>query len=121
MKLKLDVQSNQGKRMASQREISEHLCLESVIRGRHVYKCAWSPRVREQPVLRHEEDNCHDVRAVTIIKDNTVVGHMPFETAKTIWFFLRWGGSGVCEVAGRRMKGIGLEIQYVYTLSGPTS
>ena len=58
--------------MASQGANSESLCLESVIRGHHVYKRVWSPRIGEQLVLRHEEDNHHDVRAVAIIKDNAV-------------------------------------------------
>lgn len=67
----------------------------------------------EQLVLRHEEDNEHDIRAVAIVEDNTVIGHMPCETARTVWFFLMQGGSAVCEVTGRK-KGKGVEVPCVY-------
>ena len=70
-------------------------------------------------MLRHEEHNHHDIRAAAIIKDSAVVGHMPRETAGTVWFFLRRGGSGVGEVTGKRKKGIGLKVPCVYTFSGP--
>ena len=48
-----------------------------------------------------------------------MVGHLPRETAKIVWFFLRRGGSGWCKITGRRKKGIGLEVPCVYTFSGP--
>ena len=95
------------------------LNLESVVRGHHVYKRVWKPAIGEQLKLIREECNEHDPRAVAIVKDERVVGHMPRCIAKTVWFFLRRGGSGMCEITGRRKKGNGLEVPCVYSLSGP--
>jgi len=47
-----------------------------------------------------------------------VVGHLPRETARIVWYFLKAGGNGCCEVT-RRKKGKGLEVPCVYTFSGP--
>ena len=93
--------------------------LESVVRGHHVYKRVWTPFIGEQLTLKHEEDNANDWRAVAVIKIDAVVGHFPREIAKTVWFFLKRGGSGVCEITGRRKKGKWLELPCVYTFSGP--
>ena len=57
--------------------------MESVVRGHHVYKRIWTPRVGEQLQLKHEEDNSNDVRAVAIAKDGIIVGHLPRELART--------------------------------------
>ena len=53
--------------------------MESVVRGHHVYKCVWTPRIGEQLQCKHEENNSNDVRAVAIAKDGIVVGHLPRE------------------------------------------
>ena len=48
-----------------------------------------------------------------------MVGHLPQETAKVVWYFLRRGDTGWYEITGSRKKGIGLEVPCVYTFSGP--
>ena len=65
-----------------------------------------------------EEDNSNDARAVAVQKCGVVVGHLPRETARIVWYFLKRGGLGWCEITGRRKKGKGLEVPCVYT-SGP--
>ncbi len=107
-----------GSRMASQVDEGVY-SLESVVRGHHVYKRVWSPVMGEQLVLKCEEDNENDSRAVAVLKNDVVVGHMPRETARTVWFFLKRGGTGKCEIIGRRKKGKGLEVPCVYSFSGP--
>ena len=92
--------------------------LESVVCGHHVYKRVWTPFIGEQLTLKHE-DNANDWRAVSVIKIDAVVGHLPREVAKTVLFFLKRGDSGVCAITGRRKKGKGLELPCVYTFSGP--
>ena len=42
--------------------------LESVIRGRHIYKQIWRPLVGEILTLEREEDNNHDKFAVSLLK-----------------------------------------------------
>ena len=73
----------------------------------------------EQLKLKHEEDNSNDVRAVAIAKDGVIVGHLPRELARTVWFFLKRGGIGRCEITGKRKKGKGLEVPCVYSFYGP--
>ena len=52
---------------------SMELRVEGVIRGHHVYKRIWTPRLGEQLTLAPESDNDHDRRAVA---GSTVVGHV---------------------------------------------
>ena len=53
--------------------------LESVIRGRHIYKrrLLWRPLVGEILTLEQEEDNNHDKFAISLLKDAAVIGHDP--------------------------------------------
>ena len=112
--------SHLGVKMSGQSTVTTPcLNLESVVRGHHVYKRVWRPATGEQLKLIREECNEHDPRTVAIMKDERVVGHIPQYIAKTVWFFLRRGGSGMCEITGRRKKGNGLEVPCVYSLSGP--
>ena len=48
-----------------------------------------------------------------------LVDHLPREPARIVWYFLKRGGNGCCEVTGRRKKDKGLEVPCVYTYSGP--
>ena len=89
------------------------------MRGNHIYKRVWTPMLGEKLQIEIEEDNRNDARAVAVQKREMVVGHLPRETAKVVWYFLRRGGSGWCEITGRRKKGIGLEVPCVHTFSGP--
>ena len=52
------------------------LLKESVIRGHHVFKDVWTPRVGEILRIGKEAGNTHDQRAVAVLKaDRTIVGH----------------------------------------------
>ena len=105
--------------MASPSITAESFTLESVVRGHHIYKRMWTPMLDERLQIEIEKDNRNDARAVAVQKGGMVVGHLPRETVKIVWFFLRRGSSGWCEITGRRKKGIGLEVPCVYTFSGP--
>ena len=100
--------------------VNEVYCLESVICGHHIYKRMWTPVVGEKLPISLEEDNENDPRAVAVLNCGVVVGHLPREKARTVWYFLKRGGSGTCEITGRRKKGKGLEVPCVYTFSGPS-
>ena len=99
---------------------SEECTLESVIRGHHIYKRIWRPLVGEVLTLEREEGNTHDRFAVSLLKDDIVVGHVPLEFSRVFWHFLRHGGTITCEVTGRRKRGKGLEIPCVYSFLGST-
>ncbi len=103
--------------MAASQDTSDLVVnLDSVVRGHHVYKRIWTPTIGEQLQLRPEENNENDPRAV---KHGVIVGHLPRKTARTVWFFLKRGGAGECEITGRRRRGKGLEVPCVYRFSGP--
>ena len=50
---------------------------ESIIRGHHIYKQIWRLLVGDILTLEREEGNNHDKFAVSLLKDATVVGHVP--------------------------------------------
>ena len=91
---------------------------ESVIRGHHIYKSVWSPRVGEIVSVDREHGNSHDRHAVCLLKGSSIIGHAPRELAKYFWFFLGHGGTITCEVTGSRKHGKGLEVPCVYTFVG---
>ena len=70
---------------------SMELRVEGVIRGHHVYKRIWMPRLGEQLTLAPESDNDHDRRAVAVLKGSIVVGHVPLSLSRIVWYFLRRG------------------------------
>ena len=95
------------------------LLKESVIRGHHVFKNIWTPRLGEVLLVKQEAGNTHDRRAVALLKaDRTVVGHVPREFSRVFWHFLSHGGKISCEVTGRRKYGKGLEVPCVYQFLG---
>ena len=77
------------------------------------------PFIGEKLQLIPAEGNKYNSRAVAILKGRKTVGCMPRERSRTIWYFLKRGGRGKCEVTGRRKKGDGLEVHCIYTFSGP--
>ena len=53
------------------------LQFKSSIRGHHIYKNVWTPSIGESLSLALESVNSHDRFAVSLVKDERVVGHMP--------------------------------------------
>ena len=47
-------------KMASQGTTPESFILESVVRGRHIYKPTWTPFLGEMLLIGIEEDNSHE-------------------------------------------------------------
>ena len=93
--------------------------IESVVRGHHVYKAIWSPETGEVLQVLPENNNEYDLHAVSVLKNGSIVGHVPRELSKIIKFFLATSGSSVtCHIAGRRKKGLGLEVPCIYTAKG---
>ena len=67
--------------------------LNSVVRGYHVYKDYWEAATGEILRCCEERTNIHDPFAVAIIKDDSVVGHVPRKISTVCSLFLRSGGS----------------------------
>ena len=65
------------------------LLKESVIRGHHVFKVVWTPRVGEILRIGKEAGNTHDRRVVAVLKAaGTIVGHVLRELSRVFWYFL---------------------------------
>ena len=100
----------------------EHFCLESTVRGHHVYKSTWTPLLGQVLQTSTESGNEHDRFAVAFTKDDNAVGHLPREISKVAWYFLHHGGEITCEITGRRKRsgvpGKGLEVPCTYTYLG---
>ena len=58
-------------------DMAESFRVESVVRGRNVYKGVWRPRLGEELETHRELDNEHDRFAVAVSKSGQTVGHMP--------------------------------------------
>ena len=75
--------------------------INSFIRGYHVYKEDWAPTTGEQLILRREPSNPKDHYAVSVLKEEQIVGHVPFNISNTVSQFLRRAGNtGFAEVTG---------------------
>ena len=74
----------------------------SNIKGYHVYKSVWTQTLQEQVYGEIERHNPVDKYAVTVKKDEMVVGHIPLwengKFAETIFYFLRADPYGKCNI-----------------------
>ena len=50
---------------------------KSYVRGFNMYQEIWTPVIGECLECRHEPRNVEDKNAIAVIKDGTVVGHVP--------------------------------------------
>jgi hypothetical protein len=94
------------------------LSIDSVIRGHHVSKRHWTPRLGEKLIVEREPTNAFDKHAVAVLSGSTVVGHIPREKSHVSWHFLLHGGTITAEVIGKRKFGKGLEVPCRYTFIG---
>ena len=75
---------------------------DSVIRGHRVYKDVWTPVVGEELMCQRELGNPRDPFAVSVLKESTIVGHVPRKISAICSMFLQTGGTIDCTVIGNR-------------------
>ena len=101
----------------------EFLEIKSFVRGYLAYMDIWAPEEKEKLILKREPENIKDKYAVAVLKDDLVVGHVPYNLARHFSLFLRREvNKGLAEVRGEKINrgaGYGLEIQCGYCLFGP--
>ena len=78
--------------------------MESCICGYHVYKNLWDASIGEDILCEREPLNDADRYAVAVLKDDTVVGHIPRKISRICSLFLLRGGAIVCMPTGGRRK-----------------
>ena len=57
---------------------------DSAVRGYHVYKVVWKPTIGEKLQADQELGNEADKFAVTVVKNNEIVGHLPRKYSQTL-------------------------------------
>ena len=97
--------------------------MESMIRGYHIYKDIWMAVDGEVLQSRRETSNGLDPFAVAVVKDSTVVGHLPRRISAVCSLFLRRHGTIACRVNGSRrysrdLSQGGLEVPCILIFSG---
>ena len=91
-------------------------------RGFHVYQEIWTPVIGECLECRHEPRNVEDKNAIAVIKDETVIGHVP--RCFSLWMKMILGlpkSNISCKITGNRVNrgaGNGLEIPCEYSAEG---
>ena len=83
-------------------KMSLNFSVEGMIRGYHVYQDIWDAQQGERLTCIPEVGNIHDPFVISVIKDNTVIGHLPKKISAGCSLFLRRSGRIWCEVIGRR-------------------
>ena len=114
-------------RMASQAAMGEINLdiaeIPSYVRGYHVYKVNWTPFTGEVLQLKRDSDHRADKSAIAVMKNDTIVGHVPYNLASIYSQFLKQDfNKASVEITGERVNrgaGYGLGVPCKYRLYGP--
>lgn len=103
---------------------------ETVIRGHHVYKYTWTPKINE--VLQCEEDTRaeakeYDANAIGVYvmktddANKTLAGHVPIELSQLLSYFLQANAENqlAAQVTGKRKREVGLVVPAKFTAFTP--
>lgn len=97
--------------------------IHSYIRGYHAYIGLWTPTIGEVLLVKPEPTNEKDSNAVAVLKEDSIVGHVPRNLSLRLFHFLRRDvNKAFAEVTGQKVNrgaGYGLEIPCTYRLYGP--
>ena len=95
----------------------------SCVHGFHIYMSIWDAVIGEELLYQRDTGNERDRYAVAIMKDGTIIGHLPWKISWPCSLFLRRGNSITCCVMGHRRYSSdlpqgGLEIPSVLMFEG---
>ena len=88
--------------------IDQKITFEMGLRGYHEYGDYWRPYVHQPITFRKEQDNVHDNFAVAGYAKlpgrliPSIVGHVPLELSRHIWYALEYGAIMNAEVKSER-------------------
>ena len=68
----------------------------------YFYKVVWKPTIGEKLQVDQELGNEANKFPVKVVKNNEIVGNLPREYSRTLWYFIARGGKICVEVTGRR-------------------
>ena len=114
---KIEITPRQGSKI----EDMESFSVIAMVRGYHVYENIWTAVVGESFPCMQEAGNTFDPFAVAVMRDDTVIGHVP--SLSICALFLRRNGSITCQVTGSRrysddLAQGGLEVPCVLCFDG---
>ena len=76
------------------------------------------PEIGEILECMQERGNPEDLYAVSVLKDDTIVRHVPCEKSRVVWYFLEHDRTVTCQVIDGRKHGKGLEVPCMYRFTG---
>ena len=82
--------------------MAEEYEVSCCVRGYHVYHHIWAAAVGEELICEREPTNDKDRYAVAVLKDGSIVGHLPKRISRVCSLFLLRGWSILCTVVGGR-------------------
>ena len=89
-------------------DASSTFTFTAAIRGFHVYRHSWIPRIGQQLNTERETDNPEDRFAIAVVDvidgSCSTVGHIPRELSRVLSHFMIHGGEIICEVTGQRRR-----------------
>ena len=98
--------------------MSAEIKMNSFVTGHHIYKDIWSPSIGELLECKRERSNRHDPKAVAVMKNGTVAGHVPREKCIQFCRFFAMKKTITARITGgRRNNGRGLVVQCTYIIS----
>ena len=75
---------------------------ESCVRGYHIYQDQWEAAIGEELECHHERGNAADAYAVSVMREGTIIGHLPRKISRLCTLFIRRGGVIQCRITGRQ-------------------
>ena len=86
--------------------VTTNFIADSFVKGYHQYKSIWKPKIGDILSTEKEPGNLVDKYAVCVKKQNEIGGHLLLgkdgNFAKTMFYFLRAGECGSCNVLIKR-------------------
>ena len=90
----------------------------SYVTGHYHYRHIWTPKVGEELTSMYELGNVYDEFAVSVLKDDKIVGHVPREFSEQFTTVLKSGGSIKVKIIAKptNTRRWGIRVPCTYTL-----
>lgn len=85
----------------------KNLVFSAAVRGFHIYRQSWKPRLYEELQCSHERDNPYDSCAVKVFdpaSPDDIKGHLPLEISRITKFLLDRGAEVAIAITGRHYR-----------------
>ena len=79
-------------------------CADGVVRGYHIYMDKWDPAIGDKFNAEIQVSNRHDRYTVAVKVNQDMVGHVPREISKVLFYFIKNGSTVDGEVCGKRQR-----------------